>query len=81
MKTLVLSVFLFLAVAVSAQDASVSVRRANLRDMPSTEGKIVTKLHRNDPLEIIEQVGVWYNVRAKGFTGWLHRSTFVFKKY
>lgn len=73
-KALVISLFLFLTVAVSAQpEAMVRVERANLREAPSTKAKVIATLRFEEPLEIIKRSGVWYRVRVKGHVGWLHQ--------
>jgi uncharacterized protein YgiM (DUF1202 family) len=50
----------------------------NLRQDPSTSGKIIRKLHKNAEFQIIEEApdnnprNSWYLIRTRsGFTGWL----------
>lgn len=77
MKALVLSLFLFLPVAVSGQyqKGVVVTEQANLRAAPSIKGKILTTLHRDDTFKVIQDLNPWCRVRTKYGAGWLHRNT------
>jgi uncharacterized protein YgiM (DUF1202 family) len=64
--------------SVKAELWYVLLRRMNIRQDPSTSGKITHKLHKNAEFQIIEEApnnnpsNSWYLIRTRsGFTGWL----------
>ena len=64
--------------SVKAESWYVLLRRMNIRQDPSTNGKIISKLNENAEFQIIEEApennpsNAWYLIRARsGFTGWL----------
>jgi len=76
MKVLVISLLLFLTVAVSAQtNVIVTAAEANLRAAPSAKSKIITTISSGELLKVIGKAGVWRKVQTENGIGWLHGST------
>ncbi|MBW2567693.1 MAG: SH3 domain-containing protein, partial [Deltaproteobacteria bacterium] len=64
--------------SVKAESWYVLLRRMNIRQNPSTDGKIARKLNKNAEFQIIEEApdnnpsNAWYLIRTRsGFSGWL----------
>ncbi len=76
MKALVVFLFLFLTVAVSAQERTgiVTAEHASLRATPSAKGTVIATLGKDDQFKIIRQSGSWYRVRVNKHVGWLPRN-------
>ena len=64
-----------MAGTVFALTGTVNTNELNLRDGASTSSNIITKLNKNETLNIIEETGDWYKVSYKNYTG------YVSKKY
>ncbi len=76
MKILVLSLFLFLTAAVSAQtNVIVTAEEANVRAKPSLKSTIITTVQSGENLKVLGKAGVWRKVQTDNGVGWLHRST------
>ncbi len=73
MKALVLLLFLFTTVAVSAQEGVVIAEPADLRAAPSAKSMIVASLKIGEAVKIINRTGAWRKVRTKYGIGWLRR--------
>ena len=43
----------------------------NLRKEPSTNGKKIMYVTQDDKVEVLEKVGEWYKIKAKGITGYV----------
>ena len=70
-------IFFMVAMAgtVFALTGTVNTNELNLRDGASLSSNIITKLNKNETLNIIEETGDWYKVSYKNYTG------YVSKKY
>lgn len=66
----IISLF-FINMSLAANTAKVSVETANLRETTSADSKILEQLAKDEKVEIIESLGDWYKVKAKGITGYL----------
>jgi hypothetical protein len=76
-----LLVVLLLAVTLSAQQqryVTVIVLKANLRGTPSTTGRVVAEVRKDETLKLLEERGSWYLVQTASYVGWLHGSTIRF---
>ena len=51
--------------------AEVTAKSLYLRSLPSTDGKVLTTVHRGDVLQTLAQEGHWYKVTIEGKTGWV----------
>ena len=49
----------------------VSKQIVNIRDRASAKGKVVAKAEKGETLSYISSAEGWYNVRAKGGSGWV----------
>lgn len=58
-----------------AQKASIIAENANLRDLPSNTGKVVTVLPKATEIVVLNQSGGWFQVQSGKITGWAHGST------
>ncbi len=50
---------------------TVTAGRLNVRQSPSTQAPIVTKVRQGTPLEKLGERGQWFEVRTGGITGWV----------
>lgn len=66
----IISLF-FINMSLAANTAKVNVETANLRETASADSKILEQLSKGAEVEIIEQQGDWYKVKANGITGYL----------
>ncbi len=76
MKKLIPFIFILcFGLAAYSQTATVISENANLRGTPTTRGKIVATLSRDDKVEMIKQKGAWFLVQSSTDIGWVHGST------
>jgi len=68
-------VFSLFASFLSAQKASIIAENANLRDLPSNAGKVVTVLPQGTEIVVIKQSGGWFQLQSGKIIGWAHGST------
>lgn len=68
----IISLF-FINMSLAANTAKVSVETANLRETAEENAKILEQLSINDEVEVIEKTGDWYQVKAKGMTGYVRQ--------
>lgn len=68
----IISLF-FINMSLAANTGKVSVETANLRETADENAKILELLSMNDEVEVIEKTGEWYQVKAKGITGYLRQ--------
>lgn len=68
----IISLF-FINMSLAANTGKVSVETANLRETAEESAKILELLSMNDEVEVIEKIGNWYKVKAKGITGYLRQ--------
>ena len=71
----ILIIFFMVAMAgtVFALTGTVNTNELNLRDGASTSSNIITKLNKNETLNIIEETGDWYKVSYKNYTGYVSK--------
>ena len=62
-----------MAGTVFALTGTVNTNELNLRDGASTSSNIITKLNKNETLNIIEETGDWYKVSYKNYTGYVSK--------
>ena len=78
-----LGVLLLVIVAVFAlgEEMSVTVRETQLRENPAFLGRVIELLSYADQVEILEERGPWYRVKAlSGRSGWVHSSALTTKR-
>lgn len=68
----IISLF-FINMSLAANTAKVSVETANLRETAEESAKILELLSRDEEVEVIEKIGDWYKVKARGITGYLRQ--------
>lgn len=68
----IISLF-FINMSLAANTGKISVETANLRETADENAKILELLSMNDEVEVIEKTGEWYQVKAKGITGYLRQ--------
>ena len=68
----IISLF-FINMSLAANTGKVSVETANLRETAEESAKILELLSMNDKVEIMEEVGNWYKIKAKGITGYVRQ--------
>ncbi len=79
MKKLVITVLIILLIVFSANivlatTGTVNTQGLNLRDGASTSGtNIITKIDKNEVLNIQEDLGDWYKVTYKDYTGYVSK--------
>lgn len=44
----------------------------NVRQEPSTESKLITRVTQDDEVEVIEKAGAWYKIKTKNKTGYVY---------
>jgi hypothetical protein len=66
----ILFIFVF-GLSVFGQTAVVTTDNANLRGTPTEKGKVVEKLKRETPLEVLKQRDVWFLVQTIDYVGWI----------
>ncbi|HBA82991.1 MAG TPA: SH3 domain-containing protein [Verrucomicrobia bacterium] len=65
----------------SAKVMSVQVKNGQVRATPSFLGQVVSPVGYGDQVEILQQQGVWMQVRTPaGKDGWIHQSALSTKK-
>ena len=71
--TLVLTIFIICIAKISyATTGIVTADSLNLRESPSTSADVITTVKRNNEIEILNQEGVWYQVKVNDITGYVH---------
>lgn len=75
----IISLF-FINMSLAANTAKVSVETANLRETAEENAKILEQLSINDEVEVIEKTGDWYQVKAKGITGYVRQDLITVKE-
>lgn len=75
--SLLLSIFfiLLLSIKTFAFTGTITEITVNLREKPSTDSKKIMYVTQDDKVEVLEKVGDWYKIKAKGKTG------YVFENY
>lgn len=68
----IISLF-FINMSLAANTGKISVETANLRETAEEDAKILEQLSINDEVEVIEKTGNWYQVKAKGMTGYVRQ--------
>ena len=68
----IISLF-FIYMSLAANTAKIRVETANLREAAEENAKILEQLSINEEVEIIEKTGNWYQVKAKGMTGYIRQ--------
>lgn len=68
----IISLF-FINMSLAANTAKVRVETANLRETAEENAKILEQLSINEEVEVIEKTGNWYQVKAKGMTGYVRQ--------
>ena len=68
----IISLF-FINMSLAANTAKIRVETANLREAAEENSKILEQLSINEEVEIIEKTGNWYQVKAKGMTGYIRQ--------
>jgi SH3-like domain-containing protein len=67
--------------ASAAKMMSVQVRNGQVRATPSFLGQVVSPVAYGDQVEIVQQQGVWMQVKTSdGKSGWIHQSALSKKK-
>lgn len=70
----------FINMSLATSNAKVNVETANLRETADSNSKILEQLSINDSVEIIEESGEWYKVKAKDITGYLRKDLLTVEK-
>ena len=78
MKKIFFTIFIIffmvtMAGTVFALTGTVNTNELNLRDGASLSSNIITKLNKNETLNIIEETGDWYKVSYKNYTGYVSK--------
>ncbi|MCI8444102.1 MAG: SH3 domain-containing protein [Clostridia bacterium] len=73
LAALVFIAMFFINISFAANTAKISVETANLRETASGDSKILEQLSLNEKVEILEKNGDWYQVKARGITGYLRQ--------
>ncbi len=68
----IISLF-FINMSFAVSTAKVNVETANLRETADENAKILELLSMNETVEVIEKTGDWYQVKARGITGYLRQ--------
>lgn len=68
----IISLF-FINMSLAANTGKISVETANLRETADENAKILEQLSMNEEVEVIEKTGDWYQVKAKGMTGYIRQ--------
>ena len=70
-------VLLFLLISnVYAETGKITSSTVRVREKSSTSSEILTNVHKNDTVEVLEKEGDWYKVKANGKTGYI-KSDFI----
>lgn len=72
----IISLF-FINMSLAANTGKISVETANLRETTDENAKILEQLSMNDEVEVIEKTGDWYQVKAKGITGYIRQDLII----
>lgn len=75
----IISLF-FINMSLAVSTAKVNVETANLRETADENAKILELLSMNEEVEVIEKTGDWYQVKAKGITGYLRQDLISVKE-
>ena len=73
MATLGIISLFFINMSFSVNTGKIKVETANLRETAEENAKILEQLSVNDKVEIVEKTGDWYQVKAKGMTGYVRQ--------
>lgn len=73
LAALVFIAMFFINISFAANTAKISVETANLRETASGDSKILEQLSLNEKVEILEKNADWYQVKARGITGYLRQ--------
>ena len=68
-----LVIFCFFVSCVYASTATVNVSAARLRKEANTNSNVITKIYKNEKIEILEKEDDWYKVKYKDKTGYLKK--------
>lgn len=68
----IISLF-FINMSLAANTAKIRVETANLRETAEENAKILEQLSIDEEVEVIEKTGDWYQVKAKGMTGYVRQ--------
>lgn len=68
---IILAIFLGITSSLAAQTGVISVETANLRKEANEDSSILEQLSLNEEVEVLEKQGNWYQVEARGITGYL----------
>lgn len=63
----------FINMSLAANTGKISVETANLREATDENAKILEQLSMNQEVEVLEKTGDWYQVKAKGVTGYIRQ--------
>lgn len=69
---LILCVCFSLSVVAQEGTATVITQQVNLRGTPSSQGEVITRLHRAELLTVYAVEGSWYLVQSDKYAGWVH---------
>lgn len=68
---IILAIFLGITSSLAAQTGVISVETANLREEANEDSSILEQLSLNEEVKVLEKQGDWYQVEARGITGFL----------
>lgn len=68
---IIFAIFLGITSSLAAQTGVISVETANLRKEANEDSSILEQLSLNEEVEVLERQGEWYQVEARGITGYL----------
>lgn len=68
----IISLF-FINMSLAVSTGKITVETANLRETADENAKILEQLSINEEIEVVEKIGDWYKVKAKGITGFLRQ--------
>lgn len=77
----IFGVFSFICFNVSfASTGIVNTPAARIREKASTDATVLTKVYEDEEVEILEEEGEWYQVKANGKTGYVSKSLIKIKE-
>ena len=80
MATLGIVALFFINNSFAANFAKINVETANVRETADANSKILEQFSLNQEVEILEETGDWYKIRAKGITGYIRQDLVTVEK-
>ena len=73
MSVILILSMLFINISLAANNGTINVETANLRETADAESKILEQLSLNQEVEIVEKAGDWYKVKHNNITGYIRK--------